>query len=327
MSYKCQQIVVAIPCYNVKEHILDVLSSIPNFVDKVILVNDTSTDLSPENFDLLVKESGLNESLIIIHHEVNQGVGGSMITAYTASIKAGMDITVKIDGDGQMDASQIEKLLDTVCDYRLAADFAKGNRFAELKALQKMPIIRRIGNFGLSFLVKFSSGYWRIFDPTNGFLVIRNETLKKLDLTRLHKRYFFECSQLIELYYSGATVCDVPMPALYGEEKSHLSIWKALFIFPYKLFRAYIRRIMLTYFVYDFSIYSLYLATSIPLMLFGLVFGIIKWINFAQIGISAPTGTVMLSVLPVILGFQLFLSFMQFDISRENPFKSHITVN
>ena len=190
----------------------------------------------------------------------------------------------------------------------------KGNRFRDFVSLQKMPFIRRVGNLGLSFLTKVATGYWNIFDPTNGFFAIRTEILDQLPLEKIDKRYFFETSMLANLYLINAFVMDVPIPARYGNETSHLSIRRSLFEFPIKLLRTFLRRILLNYYIYDFSIASLYIVTGIPMLLFGLTFGIIKWIEYASKNIPAPTGTVMLPTLSVILGIQIMLSAIEIDM-------------
>jgi len=175
--------------------------------------------------------------------------------------------------------------------------------------------VRRIGNLGLSFLTKAATGYWNIFDPTNGFFAIRAELLAQLPLDRIDKRYFFETSMLANLYLLGALVLDVPIPARYRNETSNLSIRHTLFEFPFKLFVTLSRRILLKYYIYDFSMMSLYLMVGIPLLLFGGIFGAIKWIEYASQGIPAPTGTVMLPTLCLILGIQILLSAIEIDMN------------
>jgi hypothetical protein len=194
------------------------------------------------------------------------------------------------------------------------ADYTKGNRFRDFKSLQKMPFIRRVGNMGLAFLAKAATGYWHIFDPTNGFSAIRSEALIELPLDKIDRTYYFETSMLANLYLIGAVVKDVPMPARYQGEVSSLLIHRILFEFPLKLIFTFLRRLVLKNFIYDFSMGSIYLLTSFPLLLFGLSFGIYKWIQYASIGIPAPTGTVMLPTLSVMLGIQLLLSAIEIDL-------------
>lgn len=311
-----QSVLVVIPCYKVAAQIEQTVNELPDWIDGVVLVNDAS----PDQTGVVLRQIAQNNPKVtLIEHKENKGVGGAMKTGFEFALNTSFDLIIKLDGDGQMDATFIPFLLDPLSTTD--ADYSKGNRFNDFKALQRMPFVRRAGNLGLSFLLKAASGYWDVFDPTNGFFAIKKDIIKKLDLSRLSERYFFESSLLIELYYTGAIVKDVPMPAIYGEEVSNLSVSKTLFTFPPKLIKATIRRILLKYFIYDFNLTSLYILAGIPMFVFGLVFGIIKWIEFARIDIAAPTGTVMLSVLPFILGFQMLLSATQHDVKSKNPFK------
>jgi len=304
-------ITVVIPCYNVSKHIEDVIKQLPAEVSWIIAVNDRSKD-DTENVLLRLKEE--NKKLIVIDHDTNQGVGGAMITGFKKSVELKSDVTIKMDGDNQMDSSLIPALIKPIIDNK--ADYTKGNRFRDFKALRKMPVIRRIGNLGLSFCIKAASGYWNIFDPNNGFVAISNEMLKTIDINKIHKRYFFESSMLIELYHADAVIQEIPMKAKYGDEVSHLSLTRTLFGFPPKLLKAFIRRIILKYYLFDFNIASLYILFGVPLFVLGLVYGIVNFIEYGSSHIPAPTGTVVIPTLLIIMGFQLLLSATSFDISN-----------
>ena len=302
---------VVIPCYNVARHIEDVIKNIPDQISYIIAVNDCSKD---DTGCILSGLAKANKKIIYINHEKNQGVGGAMKSGYRKSMELDADITIKMDGDGQMDPAYIPALIKPLIEDK--ADFVKGNRFRELKALQAMPISRRIGNLGLSFIIKAASGYWNVFDPTNGFTAIKNETLKGMNFNRIHPRYYFETSVLIELYYVNAVVHDIPMKARYGDEVSGLSRTKTLFQFPPKLFIAFIRRIILKYFLFDFNIASVYTIFGLPLFTFGLYYGISNFLTYSRSQIAAPTGTVVIPTLLIILGFQLLLSAISYDLTN-----------
>lgn len=310
------KITVVIPCYKVAAHIESTVIGLPEWVDRVVLVNDCSPDNSLEILNRLAKD---HSKITVLSNEINMGVGGAMVTGFRHALQTDTDIVVKMDGDGQMNPIYLPELLLPLCNKKV--EYAKGNRFNDFEALKRMPASRRFGNLGLSFLIKAASGYWDVFDPSNGFFAISKETLKRVDLDKLAPRYFFESSLLIELYYTGARIQDIPMPAIYGEEISNLSVTKTLFGFPPKLMKALFRRIFLSYFIYDFSITSIYMLAGLPLFLYGLVYGIVKWVHFASLDVAAPTGTVMLAVLPFILGFQMLLSAVQHDIDSKNPFR------
>lgn len=311
--YKEQKIAVAIPCYKVEQHLQQVIAGLPPFIDSILLVDDCSPDGTPALVDRLADGS----RIVAIHHPQNKGVGGAMKTAFRKAMEMEADVVVKLDGDGQMDASYIAPLVEAL----EGADFAKGNRLFNRQMLRRMPAIRRIGNMGVGFMVKAASGYWNVSDPVNGFFAIRTKTLRQMDLDRVADRYFFESSMLIEMHYTGAHISEVNMPAIYGDEHSNLSVGKTFFSFPPRLIAAWLRRLHLSYFVYDFNICSLYILVGLPSFLFGLIFGLCEWIHYASISSPSPTGTIMVAVLTFILGFQMLLSAAQYDITAPNPFK------
>ena len=304
-------ITVVIPCYNVSKHIAQVIKNLPAEVTWIIAVNDRSKDNTGDTLNEIQKE---NKKLIVINHEKNQGVGGSMLTGFKKSLELDSNITIKMDGDDQMDSSYIAELIAPLIENK--ADYTKGNRFRDFKALKKMPVIRRIGNLGLSFFIKAASGYWNIFDPNNGFVAISKETLKTINTNKIHKRYFFESSMLIELYHVDAVIQEIPMKARYGDEKSSLSVTRALFGFPPKLLKAFIRRIILKYFLFDFNIASVYMLFGIPFFIIGVIYGVVNFIKYASSHLPAPTGTVVIPTLLIILGFQLLLSAVSYDITN-----------
>lgn len=310
MNFSKFKIAVVIPAYRVERDIQSVLQGIPAYVTAVIVVDDASPDASA---DLVAAAAKRDKRIILIRHEQNQGVGGAMVTGFSKAMELGAEIVIKLDGDGQMDPIHIPALITPLIEGD--ADYVKGNRFRDFQSLKKMPLIRRIGNLGLSFLTKAATGYWNIFDPTNGYFAIRAEVLKQLPLGKIDKTYFFETSMLSHLYLLDAYVMDVTIPARYSGETSSLSIRRVLFEFPFKLTRTLVKRIILKYFIFDFSMMSIYLLMGIPLLLFGLIFGITKWIQYAQLGVPAPTGTVILPTLSVILAIQILLSAIEIDLN------------
>ena len=306
-------IAVVIPCYRVEHEISTVLASLPRYIKRIIVVDDASPDGTAEIVAGLAKK---DRRIILIRHMTNQGVGGAMRTGFQKALELGSQIVVKIDGDGQMDLTYLPDLLHPLIDGR--ADYAKGNRFRDFQSLQKMPLIRRVGNMGLGFLAKAATGYWNLFDPTNGFVAIRAGVLAQLPLNRIDRTFFFETSMLANLYLLGAVIRDVPMPARYQGEKSNLSVRRVLFEFPFKLFQTCFRRLILKNLIYDFSMASIYLGAGVPLLLFGLIFGSVKWIDYARRNVPAPTGTVMLPTLCVLLAIQFIIAAVEIDL-RSTP--------
>lgn len=304
-------IAVVIPCYNVAAHVEQVIQGLPAYISWIIAVDDCSTD---DTSGILERLQTVNPQLVYLRHEVNQGVGSAMLSGYQKALALGAEIIVKLDGDGQMDPEKIEPLITPILKGK--AEFTKGNRFRDFRALRAMPLGRRIGNLGLSFIIKAASGYWNIFDPTNGFTAVKNETLAALDFSKIHRRYYFETSMLQELYFVNAVVQDVPMKARYGDEISGLSTVKTLFEFPPKLILAFFRRVLLKYYLIDFNVASLFLLIGLPLFCAGSIYGINSYCRYVHLQVGAPTGTVVIPTLMIILGFQLLLSAISFDINN-----------
>lgn len=319
MSVAGLKVAVIIPAYRAADTIQTVVAGIPAWVDAIYIVNDASPDETAAR-----AHTTSDPRVRLLAHDVNRGVGGAMVTGYRQALSDGMDLFVKMDADDQMDAAYLPALIEPLAAGR--ADYAKGNRFHDAEALSRMPLGRRVGNAGLSFLIKAASGQWRIFDPTNGYAAIHRAALAALDLRNLHPRYFFESSMLIRLRELGAVVEDVPMPARYGAERSNLSVGRTLIEFPWLLLRHGLKRIFWQYFVADFNAVSLFLVCGVPLVTFGLLFGIYHWIESYVRHALTPTGTVMLAVLPLILGFQLLLQALVLDVQSvpERPLQARL---
>jgi len=309
IDLKSHSIAAVLPAYRVEAQIQGVLRELPPYLKHVVVVDDAS----PDRTAALVREAAKRDRrVVLLRHEKNQGVGAAMVTGFRKAHELGAEIIVKIDGDGQMDIGHLPALLAPLVHGK--ADYAKGNRFRDFAALRKMPITRRIGNIGLGFLAKAATGYWNLFDPTNGFLAIRSGALEQLPLDEIDRGYYFEISMLANLYLLGAVVQDVPMPARYRDEVSNLAVERVLLEFPFKLLGTLLRRVLLKNFLYDFSMVSIYLLAGVPLLLFGTIFGGIKWLQYWRLGIPAPTGTVILPTLSVLLGIQLLLSAVESDL-------------
>lgn len=302
-------IAVVIPAYRVARHIADVLRGIPAFVATIIVVDDAS----PDDSAAIVEKCG-DPRVVLLRHERNGGVGAAMRTGFREAIRRGVDIVVKMDGDGQMDPRQLPNLLAPLLDG--VADMTKGNRYVHMESLMRMPFLRQVGNTGMSFLVKLSSGYWRDFDPTNGYIAIRTHVLELMNLDRLADDYFFESSLLVELGIHRAVIRSVPMSAVYGDEESSLSIFRCAWSFPPRLGLALLRRIALHYYVRDFSAVSVFLLVGLPLVLWGLGFGCIAWADHAARGEPTSAGVVMLAALPLLLGFELILQAIVLDVGN-----------
>jgi dolichol-phosphate mannosyltransferase len=310
-------IAVVIPAFNVSSHIGGVISSIGAEVRHIIVVDDAC----PENSGQVARALK-DKRVTVLVHEKNQGVGGATVSGYEKALELGAHIVVKLDGDGQMDPADIPRLVAPL--EANIADYAKGNRFSSVENLEAMPLVRVLGNAGLSFMTKLSSGYWTVTDPTNGFTAIRSELLAELRLAKLHRRFFFESDMLFRLNLLGAAVADVPMKAVYGPEKSNLSVLKTLFEFPWLHFVNHLKRIFYSYYLREMSIASFELPLGVGLLGFGLGFGIHTLVSSAGSATPTPAGTVMIAVLPIIIGFQLVLAFLSYDIASTPKRPRHI---
>ena len=303
-------IAAVIPCYRVGRKILDVIRRIGPEVTAIYVVDDACPEASGQLVETEINDPRIN----IIRHPSNRGVGAASMTGMMAALADGVDILVKLDGDGQMDPAFIPRLVDPI--VRGQADYTKGNRFYAPEGLKDMPTIRLLGNAALSFLAKLSSGYWQILDPSNGFTAMHAAVFALLPHTKLSLRFFFECDVLFRLNLLRAKVVDVAIPASYADEKSNLRIRRIVLPFFFCLIRNFTKRVVYSYFVHDFSVGSLYLAFGLPIFLFGALIGTFEWIAYARDGTFASAGTVMLAALPVIMGFQLLLSFLAYDVSN-----------
>ncbi len=304
-------VAVILPCYKSREHILKVIAEIGEEVSHILVVDDAC----PLQTGKYVEQNCSDPRLVVLFHDENRGVGGAVKTGYRYVLDNRIDYAVKIDSDGQMSPALIPDFLEPLVERR--ADYTKGNRFFRSGDLAQMPIHRVIGNAGLSFLNKIASGYWKIFDPTNGYTAISHRALQELQLQYIDDRYFFESDMLYHLSLNRCVVRDIPMTALYGDEKSGLSAGRNMLPFFFKMIRNSIKRIIYRYYLRDFSIASLELFLGLILTLSGSSWGLWKWYQGTVTGIPATGGQVMLAALPIIVGVQMLVSFLNYDIVSE----------
>lgn len=304
-------IAVVIPCYRVRRNICEVIKGIGKEVQRIYVVDDAC----PEKTGEYVKAQIKDKRIRVLSHAENQGVGGAVITGYKAAIADGMDVVVKIDGDGQMDPQLIPTIARPVLEGN--ADYSKGNRFESLENLFGMPRVRIFGNAVLSLWSKVASGYWTVTDPTNGFTAIHRKALEAINLDKVRKSYFFESDMLFRLSIANCVVADVPMLAVYGEEKSNLKIWKTLFEFPWRHSINFLKRVFYRYYLREWSVGSFELPLGIFLLAFGTWFGLSSYLTAAAAGTATTAGQVTASAVALILGVQLLLSFLSYDVQSE----------
>jgi len=301
------KIAVVIPCYRSLSHVLDVISRIGPEVSLIVAVDDAC----PIGTGAHIEQNCSDARVVVVRNETNLGVGGAVVRGYRTALDRCADIVVKIDSDGQMDPALLTRIVHPIVEG--LADYTKGNRFFNVDDVRSMPAIRIFGNAVLSFFTKLSSGYWTIFDPTNGYTAIHRLALEILPLDKIDRRFFFESDMLFRLNIAGAVVLDVPMRATYSDEHSNLRISRVVLPFLFKNLRNFAKRVFYRYYLRDMNIGSLELLVGIVLIIFGFAFGVTQWLNSMAAGVTASAGTVMLAGLPILVGVQLILGFFAFD--------------
>ena len=313
--YNGAVVAAVVPAYKEEAMISTVIETMPEFVDHIVIVDDCSPDATSD----VVRSVG-SPRVTLIRHEVNQGVGGAIITGHKAALELGADVNVIMAGDAQMDPQHLPALLDPVTDGGYG--FAKANRFFAPESFEGMPRHRVFGNIVLSFMTKLASGYWHLFDPQNGYTAVRAEVLRNIPLEHVAKRYSFENDFLIHLNIQQVSAVDVPVPAVYGDEVSSIRLSKVVPELLDLLFRGYWRRIWYRYVLWSFSPIALLLFTG--LLLFGIGLGISIWVAFLALGsVVATAATVMLAALPLMIGTQMLISSLQLDI-QASPSKPNL---
>ncbi len=302
------KVAAILPCYKVAGQILPLLAKFGNEVHHIIVVDDACPEKSGEKVKAECKDSRVT----VLFHEKNGGVGAAVKTGYAFALELGAEILVKVDGDGQMEPALIPELIAPIAQGE--ADYVKGNRFYQPEGLENMPIKRLLGNAAHSLLSKLSTGYWQMFDPANGFTALHAKIASRLPLPKIADRYFFETDILFRLNTLRAVVADVPMKAFYGEETSNLHLREVAGEFLSKSLRNSWRRIAYNYFIRGFSIASLELVFSLTLLIFGLYMGFDIILESSSTDKPATAGTIMLCALPTIVGFQMLLSFINYDM-------------
>lgn len=298
---------LVVPCYKVRGHILRVIEKTPAWFEGIVCVDDACPDGSGDFIEAEAKDP----RVVVVRHATNQGVGGATLTGYAEAVRRGAGVIVKVDGDDQMDLTYAAQLVAPILLGE--ADYAKGNRFTSISHLTSMPTVRVLGNAMLSLAAKLSTGYWNLFDPTNGFTAIEANVARLVMEKRVARRFFFETDLLYHLGTLRAVVRDVPMPARYGDEVSNIRIGGIVGPFALRHLRNFFQRLVGQYFVRDFNAASLELVFGFLFLLFGAGYAL-SYLAQRTPGQAASAGIVMLAALPVILGVQLLLQALNFDV-------------
>lgn len=304
--YGGKRIAVVVPAFCEEKHIADVIGTTPDFVDHIVVVDDASPDGTAE-----AARSVPDPRLELVVHEVNQGVGGAVVTGHRRALELGADVSVVMAGDGQMDPAYLDRLLDPLVTGGYG--FAKGNRFFSASSFQGMPRNRLFGNVVLTFMTKAASGYWDLVDPQNGYTAISRDVLERLPLDRISKRYEFENDLLIWLNILNVRAVDVAIPAVYGEEVSTMHLTTVIPRLLRLLIGGFWRRVWRKYVLWSFSPIALLLFAGSLLTMAGLLIGL--WATIVSLSGSSPTaGTVLLAVTPFLVGVQMLTQALTLDI-------------
>jgi glycosyltransferase involved in cell wall biosynthesis len=309
-----KRVAVVVPAHDEEELIGGTLAGIPEFVDRVYVVDDHSRDETVTR----AQEAG-DARVEVISHPQNEGVGAAIVTGYRRAVTEGIDVTCVMAADGQMDPADLEGIVTPVA--RGEVDYAKANRLFTGQAWQLMPRHRYLGNAVLSMLTKIASGYWHVADSQSGYTAISRETLERLDLDRIYPRYGFPNDMLVHLNVWNARVRDVPSRPIYGVgERSGIKLRRVIPSIAWLLLKGFLWRLREKYVIRDFHPLVFFYALGILLTLAGLVLGAVE--TFLRLrGNELTTPTMILVALLLISGSQFTLFAMWFDMESNKDLR------
>lgn len=308
--YKGTQIGVVVPAHNEEKLIGRVLETMPDFVDTIVVVDDCSQDRTLEIAQSYRHQLG--DRLEVIHHQVNQGVGGAILTGYRRALELGLNVMAVMAGDAQMAPEELARVIEPV--VRGEADYTKGNRLFTGEAWTQMPRHRFIGNNILSLMTKIASGYWHVADAQGGYTAISLRALKLLDLDHISKSYQFENSMLIHLNVFNLPVANVPVRPIYGiGEKSGIRLWEEIPSISWCLAKGFLWRLKEKYVIRDFHPLLLFYATGLTLYPLGFLFGL--YLIFYRLLVGSVSATsALFAALLFTSGLQSLLFAMWLDV-------------
>jgi glycosyltransferase involved in cell wall biosynthesis len=301
-----KRVAVVVPAYDEERLVAETLRGIPEFVDRVYVVDDASRDRTAE------EAAAVEDSRVtVLPHERNQGVGAAIVTGYRRALEEDMDVTCVMAADNQMDPAELEALAAPVA--RGEVEYAKANRLVTGEAWTVIPRTRYLGNAVLSLLTKIASGYWHVADSQAGYTAVSVDALRQLDLDRLYPRYGFPNDMLVHLNVQNARVRDVPSRPIYDVgERSGIRLRSVVPSISWLLFKAFWWRLGQKYVIRDFHPLVFFYVFGILMTAAGFLLGLVLLaLRIAGNEITAPT-IVLVAVL-LIAGLQLTLFAMWFD--------------
>jgi glycosyltransferase involved in cell wall biosynthesis len=311
--YEQKTVAVVVPAHNEEALVASTVARIPDFVDRVIVVDDGSQDTTAE------RAGNADPRVEVVAHERNEGVGAAIVTGYRRAIVEKADVTCVMAADGQMDPDDLEKLVRAVA--RDECDYAKANRLFTGQAWSLIPRTRYIGNAILSFLTKIASGYWHIADSQSGYTAVNRETLELLDLDRIYRRYGFPNDMLVHLNVWNRRVRDYPSRPIYGVgERSGIRLRSVVPRISWLLVKGFFWRLKEKYVIRDFHPLVLFYALGFLLLGVGIVLGVVET-ALRIAGNQVSVGTVVLVALLVISGSQFALFAMWFDMESNKDLR------
>ncbi len=315
--YKDKSICVVVPAYNESTQIGKVLSTMPDFVDRVVVVDDASKDDTVDIVRQYQKKTGKIE---LIQHETNQGVGAAISTGYIRARDKAYDVTAVMAGDGQMDPLELGKIIDPVVDG--SADYVKGNRLFYGDAWNMIPHYRYLGNSFLSLMTKVASGYWHIADSQSGYTAISLIALKRINLDKIYNDYGMPNDLLIKLNQYDFRVCDIHIKPVYNVgEKSDIKLMRVIPRISWLLFKGFWRRLIFKYVIKDFHPLIFFYMLSFLLLMASVPLAIRLFYMWAATG-NIPAINAMALIFTLISGLQTLFFGMWFDMEYNKNLKA-----
>ncbi len=309
-----KSLAVVVPAYDEEQLVATTIRGIPDFVDKIIVVDDASRDGTAD----AARAAG-DARVDVVTHERNAGVGAAIVTGYRRAVADGADVVCVMAADNQMDPDDLEGIALPV--VRGEVEYAKANRLVSGQAWQVIPRSRYLGNAMLSFLTKIASGYWHVADSQSGYTAASREILDQLDLERIYPRYGFPNDMLVHLNVWNARVRDVTARPVYNVgEKSGIKIRKVVPRISWLLLKGFFWRMREKYVIRDFHPLVFFYVLGFLMTMLGLALGIVE-VVLRFMGNEVSVGTVVLVALLLIFGSQFTLFAMWFDMESNKDLR------